>query len=938
MSTTVGALLEREHELEALRLSLGRAGLGDGTLLLIEGPAGVGKTELVRETRIAADRAGIVPLEARGSELERQFAFGAVRQLLEPAINAPGAADDLFSGVARPAARLFGSADAPPRPSDPGFEAHHSLYWLTVNLADRGPLLLVVDDCQWVDLESLRFLSYMAQRLEGIPVAMVLASRPPDPAEAEVAGFWSQIASRPSAAVLYPRPLSQAAAVTLTRERLGAEADEQFCRACHGATGGNPLFLRELLRALEAAGIAPSATAASSVQAVGPAAVSRFVLHRLDALGPTPTELARGVAVLGDDSELQLAAQVTGLSDVAAREAADDLVRADIFARGEGVGFIHPIVRSALYEDLLPGERDERHAAAAEALGALGTSPERITTHLMLTSATGDQRRVATLRSAATAAAHRGAPAAAATRLRRALAESPPEQERAEILAELGRCEVAAMEFEGAEEHLRACVESDAKLDTRAEAASMLGRCAIVSSGRSAKAAVDSLESLAEMARPLHPERSLELTADLLMVTTVVPRMRGQLAAHLERFRDQAQGQPQFEAVAAIHDAQAQLFAGGPIAPVRDTVQAALATGLPPSARTTAGLLALELLRYVERYDVALRALDAALEAARSEGHTTRQGLIHAQRAATAVAMGSLQEAQVEAETGLLLIREPHFAVLQLLGAAIVVHIERGALDDALELARSGEAVGVTEDRAYIGDFLIARGRLRIARGDLREGVADLLWSGERLEAHGVRWPSDWKAYAAMALAALDQKELAAELASEQVAVARRVGAAKSLGLALRAAAVATAEDERLGLLEEAVSVLERSQSRLELAHALADLGSELSRVGRRREGRDAQRSAIAIADQCGAVALVERARAELQAGPGRRPRIELTGRSALTGAEWRVCRQAAEGRTNREIAQALFVTEKTVERHLSSAYQKLGIRSRFQLPAAIGE
>ena len=142
---------------------------------------------------------------------------------------------------------------------------------------------------------------------------------------------------------------------------------------------------------------------------------------------------------------------------------------------------------------------------------------------------------------------------------------------------------------------------------------------------------------------------------------------------------------------------------------------------------------------------------------------------------------------------------------------------------------------------------------------------------------------------------------------------------------------------EGLGLLEEAVSLLEGGSARLELAHALVGLGAELGRAGRRREGRDAQRRAIELADECGAVALAERARAELHSGPGRRPRAELTGPGALTAAEWRVCRQVAEGHTNREVAQALFVTEKTVERHLSSAYQKLGIRSRFQLPAAIG-
>jgi DNA-binding CsgD family transcriptional regulator len=168
--------------------------------------------------------------------------------------------------------------------------------------------------------------------------------------------------------------------------------------------------------------------------------------------------------------------------------------------------------------------------------------------------------------------------------------------------------------------------------------------------------------------------------------------------------------------------------------------------------------------------------------------------------------------------------------------------------------------------------------------------------------------------------------------------MARRVGPPGVLGLSLRHAAAVLEGEERLPLLEEAVSVLEQSSARLELAHALADLGMELSRMGRRRDARTAQRKAMELAEECGATALAQSARSELQAGPGRRARIELTGPAALTAAESRVCRQAAEGRSNREIAQALFVTEKTVERHLSSAYQKLGVRSRFQLLAAIGE
>jgi DNA-binding CsgD family transcriptional regulator len=343
-------------------------------------------------------------------------------------------------------------------------------------------------------------------------------------------------------------------------------------------------------------------------------------------------------------------------------------------------------------------------------------------------------------------------------------------------------------------------------------------------------------------------------------------------------------------------------------------------------------------LRLGEQHELALRLLDLALEGARREGHTARQGLIHGQRATIALAQGSLQAAQIEAETGLRLVQAPHFVVPQLVAVAIIVQIERGALTAAAELAPIVEALGVSEDRTFTWQFLVARGRLRIAQGHVREGVDDLLWCGERLEALSLHWPGDWRAYAAPALAALGERQKAAGLASQQLEIARRVGVAGPLGLSLRAAALAISGEERLGLLQEAVSVLESSTARLELAHAVADLGTELSRAGRRKEGRDAQRTALELARQCGAIALADRALAELQAGPGRRARAELTGPSALTAAEWQVCRQAADGRTNREIAQALFVTEKTVERHLSNAYHKLGVRSRFQLPAAIAE
>src|SRR2546423_14473296 len=204
------ALLERERELETLREGLDRACAGEGTLLLIGWPAGAGKTVLAREVRGAAERARMMPLEARGSELEQPFAFGVVRQLLEPVITKEPGQTDLFAGAAGPAARLFEPGERRPLDADAGFEALHSLYWLVVNMADQAPVLVLVDDCQWADVDSVRFLAYLAQRSEGLPVTMLLTRRPPDAGGDDAGGLWGPLAPRPAAAAPYPRPPSGA--------------------------------------------------------------------------------------------------------------------------------------------------------------------------------------------------------------------------------------------------------------------------------------------------------------------------------------------------------------------------------------------------------------------------------------------------------------------------------------------------------------------------------------------------------------------------------------------------------------------------------------------------------------------------------------------------------------------------------------------------------
>jgi DNA-binding CsgD family transcriptional regulator len=224
---------------------------------------------------------------------------------------------------------------------------------------------------------------------------------------------------------------------------------------------------------------------------------------------------------------------------------------------------------------------------------------------------------------------------------------------------------------------------------------------------------------------------------------------------------------------------------------------------------------------------------------------------------------------------------------------------------------------------------------LLVAEGRFEEALAD----AERLESsfgHVVN-PAlgPWRSLTARALDRLGRRGDALTLAEEEVANARSWNAPWALGRALRELAALRSE-ERLDRLGEAVAVLEASPAQLELAKALAALGSALRQARRPTDAREPLRRAFELAQRCGATALAEHARTELYASGARPRRAALTGVESLTASELRAASLAAEGQTNRDIAQVLFVTPKTVELHLTNAYRKLGIRSRRELAAAM--
>ena len=308
-------LLEREAELERAAAAISRACSGTGEVIVLEGPAGIGKTELVRAIRGLAVEAGMEALSARGDDLEREYAYGVVRQLFEAPLSRtePAVRAMLFEGAAELAAGILGPATATPSPAEGSFAALHGLYWLTSNLAERAPLLLAVDDAHWADVPSLRFLHYLARRVAELPVVVLLARRP---VESGTDGeLVARIAGDPGAEVLLLAPLSEQATAELVRALLSPAAEVEFCRACNAATGGNPFLLRELIGALRHEGIAATGANVHRVARIAPDTISRHVLLRLMRLPPVATALARALAVLGSSVELPLAAGLANIEE-----------------------------------------------------------------------------------------------------------------------------------------------------------------------------------------------------------------------------------------------------------------------------------------------------------------------------------------------------------------------------------------------------------------------------------------------------------------------------------------------------------------------------------------------------------------------------------------------------------------------------------------------
>ena len=457
-------LLERGQELARLREALDGARAGRGGALLVDGPAGIGKTALLLSTRALAREAEMTVLSGRGRELERDFPFGVARQLFEPELRAadPRRRAALLDGAAHLAQPLVTGAVAPAVASgegDPGFGLVHGLYWLVANLAEESPVLVVVDDAHWVDAQTLRFLAYLAARSADLPVLLLVAVRTGESDDPRLA----ELESDPATSTLAPHALSPAAVTEIVGAELGEDdaPDAGFCSACAELTGGNPFLLGELIAELRNEQVKPVDGAIAHIERVRPASVSRAVVLRLLRLGHDAQRLAHAVALL-EKADLQDAAALAELEPAAARGAADLLCATRILvppgagAERDGarsLGFVHPLLRHAVYESIPPAARADGHRRAALLLARRGSGGSGLVAHLLRGEPAGDPEIVELCRAGAAEALAGGEPATAVRLSTRALAEPADEGLRPLVLGELGEAAALARD-PAAGEHL----------------------------------------------------------------------------------------------------------------------------------------------------------------------------------------------------------------------------------------------------------------------------------------------------------------------------------------------------------------------------------------------------------------------------------------------------------------------------------------------------
>jgi len=925
-------IVGRATELAALGECVFGALSGSPRFLVLEGPPGIGKSALLSAAAETAAGAGARVLRAWAHAGESDLPLGVAGQLFELALDG-GSEEERrawLRGPAYTAPRILnvdGQGISPGGESLEGHAASRTLYWLTANAARHVPLVLVIDDIQWADPDSLRWLMYLSRRMKRLPLAVVAALAP------DVPESTSRLMAMLGAGVerLPLSGLDAAAVARLVVGQTGVHPADGLAARLVAETGGNPLLLRDILAG-------PPDSPITSVTAdwppVGSPLLGETVLMRLARSGPDVARLAVAVGTLGR-SDLETAASVAGLPLAEAAAAAATLSRLDVLTVGDQVAFRHELVGRALLAALPEAERAEYDVRAARAWHQRCAPGAIVTAHLVRTARpVGEDWAVATLWSSAKGAMRQGATDRALVALRRLLAEPHQPAARARYLAELGALEVYEAPVAAAE-HLGVALP---RLDDPCLVAAAAGRLAsaLLDSATPSEAAAVLSEQSRRLAA-VDPERADQLDLQWMTAVSWSRADSPDLSARLDRLVDRVRHRrpsPRLEPLADALRAFRLSGDAGDLQQVRS-----LATGALEGIATRGDLSEDEkiagvgsgaaALLHAGEYGLVAEHVRRQVEAADSRGLRLLAAWARALLAAAQFGLGEHEQAAATATAALETPVCTHGGARRLptvLATAVLAdcHAELGRCEQGMAVLTGAGLDGEMPELWVYDHALRSRGRLRLAAGDAAGALADLLTLGRR-GANGDAGGSvalSWRPIAALAHAALGQPAAAAMLTGQQVAFARVAATPATLAEALLVHGVIV---QRRQPIRQAVSLLVRP----------GDTVSD-DPVGQALELLRAS-GATLLASQ------LERA-AEAVAGPAEQPgaasrpsttdhsRRPAFGPAALTAHERRLIAMAVAGQTNDAIARIFGVSRRAVEFHFTHIYRKLGITGRSQL------
>ena len=896
-------IVGREDELSSIRAFLDQREGGPAALVL-EGEPGIGKSTLWLAGVGEAALRGLRVLSARPSEAERGLAHAGLGDLFEDVL------DEALPALPRPRRRALEVAllveEAAEDPVD-----HRALAVAVRDvleaLGERDPVLVAVDDVQWLDRSSAGALAFALRRLEGTQVRLLLARRLSEGVEV------SELESALPAGRMRVGPLSVGAVHRLLRDQLGRSFARQTLLRIHERSGGNPFFALEIARSLD-----------GDVDPLKPLPVPEtldgLVRVRLTGLPPATREALGLVSAIGTPHEalLERAGVPHGALDAA--------LAANVVERENGtIRFTHPLLSSALYNDLGDGRRTV-HARIA----AVVDDPVARARHLALSQDEPNPEIATTLDEAANLAADRGASAAAAELCEHALRLTPADDGdgRARRALAAARAHQAAGEWTRA----RVIATSLAEAETgaaRAEALIVLADLEPIGG---------SIAVLEEALR--EAESSPVLEADIQIRLANATRFRdGFVEAHrragaalelAERLDDDSL---RVRALAVLADL------GVATSDEEAPAQAARALELAGEA----GQLRLEhMVTHVA--SIAVRGDREAMRRLLEDEYERWR-----QRDEPQSADALWQLANLEFDEGSWELAAEHAARARDIAFQYGIEIPQHHLQVAwiavhrgqLELARETSMRALDLAKEHFGFHppyhLAIIGLVALWRGDASTGAE---WLGRaQTRALELGWfepiHRPWTDDHVEALLEVGRNEQAVEALDAWAADATRLGRTTVLAHVLRCrgqiAAARGAIDEAVTLLQEAAARHEELLDPYGHARALLALGVARRRLRQKRAAHNAITQALAGFEELGAATWIERCQSELGTIGGR------TREEGLTPAEQRVAALVAQGRTNREVAAALFLGERTVASHLTHIYAKLGIRSRTELARVLG-